>query len=255
MVLIGVSIGIWQLLSSPAAETKSAISSVRTMSLFGYNDRGETTWIIQAEEGEMEDGKDSELFNVSIRLLSDNSADVLGDCDVLHYIDDQAVMQGAVTFAEQDGISLVTDKAVWETRESEISASDVTINVQSSSLVAPVFRYHTDERQAGLSGGVQAILDGSSPIVVNSDRADADKDSIYMDGNVRVKVRQETYTANTLIYWFDNDTTTLSGKVIGSFSKGRIIADELMIHGDKIEARGGVQINLMQGFFGGNNGT
>ncbi len=255
VILVGVGIGIWQLLSSPCTETTSVISSVRTMSLFGYNNQGKSIWAIQAETGKMQDGKDSKLFNVSIRLLSDDARDVLGGCDVLSYIDGQAKMKGDVTFTEQDGISLVTDEAFWDTKKSEITASDVTIKVQSSSLVAPIFRYQTDERRAGMSGGIQALLDGSSPIVVTSDQADANKDSICMDGNVRVQVRQEAYTAKSLDYRFSSDETTLSGAVTGAFSGGRIKADELMIHGNQIEAQGGVEINLTQEFFGKTNGA
>jgi lipopolysaccharide assembly outer membrane protein LptD (OstA) len=255
VVLAGGGVAIWQLLPSHSSVTTPEVSSVGGMSLFGYDSEGRTTWAIQAEAGEMKDDFDSELFAVSFRLLSEDSTDVLGGCDSMRYVDDQATMKGNVTLIEQGGISLVTDKAIWDTKKSEIRALHVTISVQSGSLVAPTFRYQTDDRFAEMSGGVQGLLYDSSPIVVSSDQADANKNVIHMDGNVRVEVRQETYTAKRLDYNLSDNTTTLSGSVMGAFSDGRITADELVINGNEIKAQGDVQINLMQGFFGESNGA
>lgn len=255
MILVGAAVGIWQLLLPPSSDATSEVSQVRKVSLSGYNDRAEEAWRIDAETGRMRGGEESELSDVSVRLLSDDGDDVLAACDTMSYSGQEAIMEGSVKLEEKDGISLTTNEARWDTAGSEISASDVTISIQSSSVVASLFSYQTDIRRAKLSGGVRAAIAGEPAIEVNSNQADANRDSIDMKGDVLVQIRQETYTAQNLYHHFSSETTTLSGQVTGAFANGQISAHKLVIEKDNIEASGGVEIRLTEGFFEESNGA
>jgi len=255
LILIGGGIGIWLLLSSPVPEGTSALSRAGGISLFGYDSQGEVAWAVHAETGEMEEGKESKLSDVSLLFLSGGEDDVEAACDTLHFSGDEATLSGNVTLTEKGGMRLVTDSANWGTTTREISASDVTITVQSGSITAPEFRYQTDDRHAVMSGGVQATVDSASLLTVTGNEAEAHADLISIDGNVRVHVRDEEYTADRLGYSSKDDVTTLSGGVVGTFAHGAITADELVIRKNEISASGGVHISLTNGFLGGADGT
>ena len=244
-------IAVWLLLSSPAPKRSSALSQARGISLFGYDKQGRTTWAVHAEKGDTKKGEDSTLTDVSLSFLSDKKVEAKAKCDTLSYSGDKATLTGNVTLSEDGRISLVTQRADWNTTASEISASDVTIEVQSGSITAPQFRYQTDDRRAIMSGGVKASLTGELPLTVNGDKADAHADLITIKGNVRVHVRDEIYTADNLEYSSTDDVATLSGGVVGTFSHGEITAAKLVIGKDETSASGSVHIGLKSGFFGG----
>ena len=255
MILVGTGIGIWLLLSAPVPKGTSSQSRASGVSLFGYDEQGVVSWAVRAKTGEMEEGKESKLSGVSLRFLTSGVDDVEASCDTLLYSGDAAKLSGNVTLSETAGMHLVTESANWDTTTREISASDVTITVQSGSVTAPNFRYQTDERRAVMSGGIQATVDGATLLTVNGDEAEAHAHSISIEGNVRVHVRDEEYTADRLEYSSQDDVTTLSGTVIGAFTHGAITADELVISNNAISASGGVHITLTNGFFGGTDAT
>lgn len=213
------------------------------------------TWALHAKEGQVKKGKASKLSDVSLRFTSGKKDKLAAACDTLSYSGDRATLAGNVTLSEEGGIRLVTQRADWDTSTREISASDVTIEVQSGSITAPEFYYQTDARRAVMSGGVRATLAGASPITVDGDEAEAHADSVKIDGNVRVHVRDESYTAGHLEYSSTDDVATLSGGVIGTFAHGEITADKLVISDNEVSASGGVHISLRDGFFGGADGT
>lgn len=255
MILVGAGIGIWLLLSSPVPEGTSALSQSSGISLFGYDKQGKITWTVHAKTGDMKKGEESTLSGVSLSFVSGGEDAVKAVCDSLSYLNDEATLTGNVTLTEKGGMRLVTQSADWNTTTREISASDVTIEVQSGSLTAPMFRYQTDERRAVMSGGVHATVDGASVLTVDGDEAEAHADLISITGNVHVYVRDETYTADRLEYSSKDDVTTLSGRVVGTLEHGVITADELVINKNEISASGGVHISLTNGFFGGADDT
>ena len=255
LIVVGAGIAIWLLLSSPVPKRTSALSQASGISLFGYDEQGEIAWAVYAETGEIKEGKESKLSDVSLRFLSSGADDVEAVCDTLHFSDDEAKLTGNVTLTEEGKMCLVTESADWNATTHEISASDVTIEVQSGSVTSPTFRYQTDERRAVMSGGVHATVDGASLLTVDGDEAEAHADWIRIDGNVRVHARDESYTADRLEYSSNDDVTTLSGGVIGTLVHGAITADELVINKNEISASGNVHISLSNGFFGGADGS
>ena len=255
LLLIAVGIGLWLLLSSPVPKETSALSRASGLSLFGYDKQGKISWAVHAKTGEVEEGKESRLSDVSLRFLSSGVDDVEARCDTLLYSGDEAKLSGKVTLSEKGGMCLVTESADWDTKAHEISASDVTITLQSGSLTAQEFRYRTDERRAIMSGGVQARIDGASLITVDGDKAEAYEDMFSINGNVHVHVRDESYTADRVEYSSKDDVTTLSGGMVGTFEHGAITADVLAINKDEISASGGVHISLRNGFFRGADDT
>jgi len=210
---------------------------------------------VHAKTGDMKKGEESTLYGVSLSFVSGGEDEVKAECDTLSYSGDEAKLTGNVALTEVGGIHLVTESADWDTTTREISSSDVTIEVQSGSLTAPMFRYQTDERRAVMSGGVHATVDGASVLTVDGDDAEAHADLISITGNVHVYVRDETYTADRLEYSPKDDVTTLSGGLVGTLEHGAITGDELVINKNEISASGGVHISLANGFFGGSDGT
>ena len=255
LILVGTGIGIWVLLSSPIPEGTSALSQSSGISLFWYDEQGKITWAVHAKTGDMKKGEESTLYGVSLSFVSGGEDEVKAECDTLSYSGDEAKLTGNVALTEVGGIHLVTESADWDTTTREISSSDVTIEVQSGSLTAPMFRYQTDERRAVMSGGVHATVDGASVLTVDGDDAEAHADLISITGNVHVYVRDETYTADRLEYSPKDDVTTLSGGLVGTLEHGSITGDELVINKNEISASGGVHISLANGFFGGSDGT
>ncbi len=251
LLLIGGGIVVWLLLSPPVPKRVSALSQARGISLFGYDKQGKISWAVRAKTGQVEKGKKSTLSDVSLSFLSDKKIEAEARCDTLSYSGDKATLSGNVTLREEGGIRLVTDEADWNTTTREISASDVTITVQSGSITAPNFLYQTDDRRAIMSGGVKASLTGASPLTVDGDKATAHADTVSINGDVRVHVRDEIYTADRLEYSSKNGVTTLSGGVVGIFSHGKITAGKIVIGEHEISASGGVHISLNNGFFGG----
>jgi len=206
----------------------------------GMMSREKYTWAVHAKTGDMKKGEESTLYGVSLSFVSGGEDEVKAECDTLSYSGDEAKLTGNVALTEVGGIHLVTESADWDTTTREISSSDVTIEVQSGSLTAPMFRYQTDERRAVMSGGVHATVDGASVLTVDGDDAEAHADLISITGNVHVYVRDETYTADRLEYSSKDDVTTLSGGVIGTLAHGAITGDELVINKNEISASGGV---------------
>ncbi|MCD6494638.1 hypothetical protein J7K60_01145 [Candidatus Bipolaricaulota bacterium] len=251
LVLIGGGITAWLLLSPPAPQVVSDPSQASGISLFGYDEHGKVAWTVQAETGEVKKGEESRLSGVSLRFMSDGADELEATCDTLSYSGDEASLVGNVTLSDSEELSLVTQSADWNTTAKQISASDVTIGVQSGSVSAPVFCYQTEERRAVMSGGIRAELTGASLFTVEGDEAEAQADLIIIDGNVHVYVDGDTYTADHLEYSTKGAIATLSGDVVGSFSHGQITARELVIGKNEVSASGGVRISLKSGFFGG----
>jgi len=251
-LLIGGGIAAWLVLSStPGPKGTVAVSRASAVSLVGYDEQGETTWIVRAEEGQMEKGKDSQLSHVTLLFTSDDTWTLRGKCDSLSYSDDKATLSGNVVLSEEGGLHLVTNKADWDTASKEIRAGNVTIDVQSASLTAHTFSYRTDKQEAAMGGGVHASLSGKSPLTVTGDRAMAKADSIAIDGNVRVRAGDDTYDASHLEYSSKDGITRLSGGVVGTFVHGTISAGRIRIARDETSATENVHIALDDGFFGG----
>ena len=253
VLLIGGGLAAWLLLSSspPPSKATAAVSRASEVSLVGYDGQGKTSWIVRAEEGQMEKGKESKLSDVTILFTSGGGSEMKATCDELSYSNDKATLSGNVRLSEEGGLQLVTKRADWDTTSKEIRASDVTIDVQSASVTAPTFSYFTNRREAVMSGGINGSLSGASPLSVTGDEAVAKADSIAIDGNVHVRSGNETYGADHLEYSSQDGITKLSGDVTGEFAHGTITAGEIVIASDETSATGDVHIALHNGFFGG----
>ena len=239
------------LFSPPTPKLASEPSQAVGISLFGYDERGEPAWVVQAEGGQMKKGEESTLSGVSLRFMRDGEDELAATCDTLSYSSDEATLSGNVRLTEEGGLHLVTQRADWNTTAKEIRASDVMIRVQSGSVVAPVFLYQIDERRAVMSGGIEAEFTGASPLTVTGEKAEARAGSIMIDSNVHIYSSDDTYTADHLEYSSDSDVVTLSGDVVGTFPHGQITTSLLIIDKDEISADNNVHISLKNGFFGG----
>jgi len=249
LLLIGTGV-ILLFLSSSQQEEPSPPTQAQGVNLYGYDEEGVLSWLIEAQEGKMKDDKGS-LSEVEVIFYTDEKERLQARADTLTFEGSEVTLSGNVGGIRHDGYHFQTEAITWVKEVGELTATRVRITSTKASLEARRFRYVLKSEHSFLEEGVTVKLDRSPPLHIVGDKAEEKDGRLILTGGVVVQGDEETYHCARITYDSETEETQLSGEVNGTLPSGTIRAELVTLSSDGIGSGGGVHLLLNHRFFEG----
>ena len=133
------------------------VAQAQEIVLYGYDDGENLTWCVRADKGTLRE-EEGRLADAEVSFYAEEEEEWNVTAELLRFEPTKMALSGSVTASHRDGYTLQAPTLLWTERANELAGNDIEVLAESVTIAAAEFRYELENRQAWLTGGMQALL-------------------------------------------------------------------------------------------------